>query len=119
LALAFCASPLAGIALPKIAVRAQSTTANASPVYGVTLPPGYRGWKLIGVAHEAGANNDIRAILGNDLAIQAFRKGKRPFPDGTVIVRLAWEYQSSPKNDAVFPPLNRLSRVRQPICRSA
>lgn len=102
LALAFCAALLAGIALPEIAVRAQSTAANASPVYGVTLPPGYRDWKLISVAHEAGNNNDIRAILGNDIAIEAFREGKLPFPDGTVIVRLAWEYQSSPRNDAVF-----------------
>lgn len=77
--------------------------AQASPVYGVILPKDYRDWKLIGVAQENGRNNDIRAILGNDIAVKAFRDGTRPFPDGTVIVRLAWRYQSSPRNDAVFP----------------
>ncbi|MGF7153370.1 cytochrome P460 family protein [Novosphingobium gossypii] len=77
--------------------------ADAAPVYGVQLPAGYRDWKLISVAHEAGKNNDIRAILGNDIAVRAYRKGIRPFPDGAVIVRLAWRYESSPRNDAVFP----------------
>ncbi|MBP2277810.1 MULTISPECIES: cytochrome P460 family protein [Sphingomonas] len=76
---------------------------GGSPVYGVTLPPNYRDWRVISVAHEAGKNNDIRAILGNDIAINAFRTGKRPFPDGTMIARVAWRYQSSARNDAVFP----------------
>jgi hypothetical protein len=74
-----------------------------SPIYGVALPRGYRDWTLISVAQENGKNNDIRAILGNAIAVKAFREGKRPFPDGAVIVRLAWHYQSSPRNDAVFP----------------
>lgn len=74
-----------------------------SPIYGPTLPDGYRDWKLISVAHEAGKNNDIRAILGNDIAVKAFRDNTRPFPDGTIIVRIAWQYQASPRNDAVFP----------------
>uniref|UniRef100_UPI0035C9F486 cytochrome P460 family protein n=1 Tax=uncultured Sphingomonas sp. TaxID=158754 RepID=UPI0035C9F486 len=77
--------------------------AAAAPIYGVTLPKGYRDWKLISVAHEAGNNNDIRAILANDVAFKAFREDRRPFPDGSMIVRLAWRYQSSPRNDAVFP----------------
>ena len=76
---------------------------NASPVYGVELPKGYRDWKLISVAHEAGKNNDIRAILGNDIAVKAFRENTRPFPDGAILVRLAWRYESSPRNDGVFP----------------
>ncbi|HWW55618.1 MAG TPA: cytochrome P460 family protein [Sphingopyxis sp.] len=76
---------------------------GASPIDGVKLPKGYRDWKLISVAQENGRNNDIRAILGNDIAVKAFRDGKRPFPDGAVIVRLAWRYDSSPRNDKVFP----------------
>ena len=55
-------------------------TGAGSPIFGVVLPEGYREWKLISVAHEAGANNDIRAILGNDLAVKAFRSETRPFP---------------------------------------
>jgi hypothetical protein len=30
--------------------------------------PGYRGWRLISAAHEEGNLNDLRAILGNDVA---------------------------------------------------
>jgi hypothetical protein len=86
-----------------VAVGAKRRGDEASPIYGVTLPEGYRDWKLISVAHEAGRNNDIRAILGNDIAAKAFREGKRPFPDGAIIVRLAWQYESSPRNDSVFP----------------
>jgi len=76
---------------------------RGSPIFGVTLPNGYRDWKLISVAQENGKNNDIRALLANDIALSAFRQGKRPFPDGSVIVRLAWRYESSPRNDKVFP----------------
>jgi hypothetical protein len=36
-----------------------------SSIFGATIPPGYREWKLISVAHKAGNLNDLRAILGN------------------------------------------------------
>ena len=84
-------------------VSADAQPDDASPIYGVRLPDGYRDWKLVSVAQENGANNDIRAILGNEIALKAFRDGTRPFPDGTVIARLAWRYEPSPRNDAVFP----------------
>lgn len=84
-------------------VAARGGAAGPAPDRDLTLPAGYRDWKLVSVAHEAGNNNDIRAVLGNDIAVRAFREGKRPFPDGAVIVRLAWRYQASPRNDAVFP----------------
>jgi Cytochrome P460 len=75
---------------------------TAAPNFGIKLPPGYRDWKLISVAHEAGKNNDIRAILGNDEALKAYRDGKLPFPDGTIIARLAWVYTPSEENNKVF-----------------
>jgi hypothetical protein len=64
----------------------------AAPIFGVKIPAGYREWRLISVAHEEGKLDDLRAILGNDLAIQASREGTLPFPDGTIIARLAWNY---------------------------
>lgn len=76
--------------------------AQGSPVYGVTLPPGYREWQVISVAHEAGNINDIRAILGNEIAMKAARAGTLPFPDGAIIARLAYEYLPSPRNNAIF-----------------
>ncbi len=75
---------------------------EAAPIFGITIPTGYRDWRLISVAHEAGNNHDLRGVLGNDIAIKAYRAGKLPFPDGTIIARLAWEYTPSEENDEVF-----------------
>jgi hypothetical protein len=75
---------------------------EAEPIFGIKIPPGYRDWKLISVAHEEGNLNDLRAILGNDVAVKAYREGKLPFPDGTIIARLAWSYVPSEENNKVF-----------------
>jgi hypothetical protein len=75
---------------------------EAALIFGIKIPPGYRDWKLISVAHEEGNLNDLRALLGNDIAIKAYREGKLPFPDGTIIARLAWSYVPSEENNKVF-----------------
>ena len=80
----------------------QGATPDASPVFGVTLPAGYRDWPFVSIAHEAGEKQDIRVILGNDIAMQAFKDGTRPFPDGAIIARLAYNYEASAQNNAVF-----------------
>ena len=93
-------------ALGSIVVYTPATSGQATeqpaPLFGVSLPPGYRDWKLISVAHEAGNNNDLRAILGNDIAVKAYREGRLPFPNGTIIARLAWGYEQSEENNKVF-----------------
>jgi Cytochrome P460 len=71
-------------------------------ILGGRLPPGYRDWKLISVAHEEGSLNDLRAVLGNDIAIKAVREGVLPYPDGAIIARLAWRYLSSEENNKAF-----------------
>jgi Cytochrome P460 len=75
---------------------------EAAPIFVTEIPPGYRDWRLISVAHEAGDLNDLRAILGNDIALKAYREGQLPFPDGTIIARLAWSYDPSEENNKVF-----------------
>jgi hypothetical protein len=75
---------------------------EAAPIFVTKISPGYRDWRLISVAHEAGDLNDIRAILGNDKAIKAYREGKLLFPDGTIIARIAWSYDQSEENNKVF-----------------
>jgi Cytochrome P460 len=75
---------------------------EGSPIFGIKIPPEYRDWRLISVAHEEGNLNDLRAILGNDVAINAYREGKLPFPDGTIIARLAWNYVPSEENNKAF-----------------
>ena len=75
---------------------------TSTQISGIELFPGYRDWPVISVAHEAGANNDLRAVLGNDLAMKAYRKEALPFPDGTIIARLAWVYTASEANNKLF-----------------
>jgi hypothetical protein len=87
----FCVPPASG-----------QSDGEAAPILGIKIPAGYRDWRLISVAHEEGSLNDLRAILGNDVAIKAYREGKQPFPDGSIIARLAWSYDSSEENNKVF-----------------
>ena len=76
---------------------------NASPIYGVTIPAGYRDWRLISVAHLAGGSlKQLRAQLGNDIAIKALREGKLPFPDGAIIAALHWNEVSSDADNKVL-----------------
>jgi len=75
---------------------------EAVPIFGVKIPAGYRDWRLISVAHEEGNLNDLRAILGNDVAIKASREGKLPYPDGTIIARLAWSYDPLEESEKAF-----------------
>jgi hypothetical protein len=90
------------VAVAAAAPRSARTDRRPPPLFGIKIYPGYRDWRLVSVAHEAGSLNDIRAILGNDIAIKAYREGKLPFPDGTVIARVAWQYAPSEVNDKVF-----------------
>src|SRR5271168_2933241 len=75
---------------------------ETAPVFVTKIPPGLRDWRLVSVAHETGNLNDIRAILGNDTAIKAYRDGQLPFPEGTIIARIAWSYVPSEENNKVF-----------------
>jgi hypothetical protein len=75
---------------------------EAGAIFGVKVPPDYRDWKLISVAHEAGDLNDFRAVLGNDTAIKAYLDATLPFPDGSIILRIAWAYTPSAENNKVF-----------------
>jgi hypothetical protein len=61
---------VAGLVAATLAESANSDQA-AAPGVGRELRPGYRDWRLISVAHEAGDLNDLRAVLGNDVAINA------------------------------------------------
>src|ERR1700756_2454326 len=97
---------VAGVALAGVvasmAPASGQADGEAAPIFVTEIPPGYRDWRLISVAHEEGNLNDLRAVLGNDVATKAYREGKLPFPDGTIIARLAWNYVPSDENNKVF-----------------
>jgi Cytochrome P460 len=73
-----------------------------TPVFVTKIPPGYRDWRLISVAHEEGNLHSFAAMLGNDVAIKAYRDGKLPYPDGTIIAALHYGHVPSEENDKVF-----------------
>jgi hypothetical protein len=76
---------------------------EAAPIYGVTIPPGYRDWKMISVAQLlTGKVDQLRAQLGNEIAIKAYKEGTRPFPDGSIIVALHWNRLPSEDNNKVL-----------------
>ncbi len=92
---AFAVSSLAvGIAASQSASSA-TPSENASPIYGVTIPEGYRDWKFIAPAQEAPPLDELRAVLGNDIAVDAYKKGTLPFPDGSILVKLAYKRKQS------------------------
>ena len=92
---------LAGVVAGTSPSSGQADEAAAAISEG-KLPTGYRDWRLISVAREEGTLDDIRAVLGNDIAIKAYRERQPPFPEGTIIARLAWSYDASDENNKTF-----------------
>ena len=107
---------LGGVIGTTAPVSGQSDS-EAAPIYGIKLPQGYRDWRLISVKQLTGKQltgaggelKQLRAELGNDLAIKAFRDGTLPFPDGAIIAALHWNEVSSDSDNRVlaagFPKL--------------
>jgi len=94
---------IAAAGVVAFAARASLHTAQAStPIFLTSIPEGYRDWAVISVAHEAGTLNSLGAVLGNDIAIKAFREGKLPYPDGSIIAALHWRNTPSAENDKIF-----------------
>ncbi len=78
------------------------TDGGPTPIFVTEIPPGYRDFKFISVAHEAGNLNSLGAMLGNDVAIKAFRDGTLPYPDGTIIAALHYSHSPSEENNRIF-----------------
>ncbi|HXC69898.1 MAG TPA: cytochrome P460 family protein [Pyrinomonadaceae bacterium] len=93
---------LAGVAGFTSTMSRRATAQEATPIFVTTVPSGYRDWRVVSVAHEAGDLNDIRAVLGNDIAIKAYREGKLPFPEGAIVGRIAWGHVASAENNKVL-----------------
>jgi pimeloyl-ACP methyl ester carboxylesterase len=104
-ALRYCVAlgSCAVVALCTLYVTRPTAQSNASPIYGVTIPTGYRDWKLIAVNQlKTDKLDQLRAQLGNEIAIKAFKEGTIPFPDGTVIAAIHWHRVPSEDNDKVL-----------------
>ena len=85
--------------LTGIAIAAEPpTTPN-----GISLFTGYGTWKVIAPSYRPDKDH-LRVILGNDTAVQAMTKGTRPFPDGTVMAKVAWTVRKNPAFPVALEP---------------
>jgi hypothetical protein len=89
------------VSMPRTTARSDE---QASPIYGVTIPSGYRDWKLIAVAQllVPGKTDQLRAQFANDIAIKAFKEKTIPFPDGAIIAAVHWTRVESEENNKVL-----------------
>jgi hypothetical protein len=89
-------------AVAQMAPASKQAAGGPAPLFVTSIPPGYRDWKLISVAHEAGNLNSLGAMLGNDIIIKAYRDGTLPFPDGSIIAALHYSHAPSAENNKIF-----------------
>ncbi len=76
--------------------------APAAPT-GVTIPKGYRNWEVVAPS-QRDDKDEIRVILGNNIAMKAYRAKTLPFPDGAILAKLAWKRVKSTEFDNTFVP---------------
>ena len=86
--------------LPLAASAAGDTMAAPT---GVTIPKGYRGWELVAPS-QRDDKDEIRVILGNNIAMKAYRANTLPFPDGAILAKLAWKRAKSTEFPDTFVP---------------
>lgn len=73
-----------------LALAAESTEVPPAP-NGIAFPADYRDWRVLSVSHRID-NHTMRAILGNDIAIEAAQRGEtNPWPDGAVLGKVVWK----------------------------
>ena len=76
---------------------------------GIEFLPEYRTWKTIS-STDRPDNNTIREVLGNPVAIKAISDHHiNPWPDGTILVKLAWTKQFDAKGIAHASKLNHVA----------
>ena len=88
--------------LAAVAPSSPSADDAATAIDNGKLPPGYRDWRVISLAHEEGDLHSLGVVLGNDIAIKAYRDGKLPFPDGAIIAALHYRHTPSEENNKIF-----------------
>jgi hypothetical protein len=103
-AVVFAAATAASVLIASSLASGNAEVGDASPIFGVRVPAGYRQWELIAPAQEAEPLNELRTVLGNAIAIKAYKDQTLPFPDGTALAKLAWKHIQSPDFDPASIP---------------
>jgi hypothetical protein len=103
-AVSLAAAAAASVLVASSLVSGSAEVGDASPIFGARIPAGYRQWELIAPAEEAEPLNELRAVLGNAVAITAYKDQTLPFPDGTILAKLAWKHIQSPEFEPASVP---------------
>ncbi len=86
------------------ATMAFAQSAVAPSPNGLTIPEGYKDWRVISVSQRSD-NNTLRVIIGNDIAIEAVRAGNmNPWPDGAIIGKVVYGQVADPEWPAALVP---------------
>jgi len=64
---------------------ANAVDVAAAPT-GVTIPKGYRNWQVVAPS-QRDDKDEIRVILGNNIAMKAYQAKTLPFPDGAILAK--------------------------------
>jgi hypothetical protein len=68
---------------------------------------GYEAWPFIAPSYRTD-NNELRVILGNKVMIDSYKAGipgnGKPFPEGSIIVKIGWSERKSPVFPAAHEP---------------
>ena len=94
---------LAALAAAIVMTSTAFAADETSPVFGVTIPSGYRQWEMVAPSHSP-PFDELRGILGNPAAMAAYRAGTLPFPDGAVLAKLSWKHVPSAEFPVDFVP---------------
>lgn len=82
---------------------------------------GYETWQVVAPSRRTD-NDELRIILGNPTMINAYQNGipgnGKPFPEGSIIVKIGWSERKSPDFPPAFEP-DTLKRVEFIIKDSA
>jgi len=78
-----------GVTVVFTALASKHADEASAPIFLTEIPKGFREWKLIAVSRltKGDGTSQLRAQLGNDIVIEAYREGKLPFPDGAITLR--------------------------------
>jgi hypothetical protein len=104
LLMAFAVAAVGSLLISEPFAFGQTPGDDSSPIFGVKIPSGYRQWELVAPSREAGSFDELRSILGNAISMKAHRNGALPFPDGSILVKLAWKEVPSAEFAGAFVP---------------
>jgi len=67
------------------------------------LIKGYENWHVV-ATHYRTDKNELRYIIGNDIAVEAYRKGMKKFPAGAILVKIGYSLKKNPAFPASVEP---------------